>query len=65
MNKYQKFVLILGLILLFTVLLFFTPYIHILEAGSLGMFPQGTSYGSIFSQPSADVGYHHSSLRRA
>lgn len=56
MNIYQKIVLICGLILLYGVFLFYTPYNYINYKGNKGELVVGTSYGSIFAPPNAADG---------
>lgn len=61
MNIYQKIVLVVGLVLLFVVLLFFTPYNHywhIVKTNPLSEVKQlqGTSFGNFFLPPFAKEG---------
>lgn len=61
MNIFQKIVLIIGLLLLFVILLFFTPYNHywhIVKTNPLSEVKQlqGTSFGNFFLPPFAKEG---------
>ena len=56
MNITQKLVLIAGLVLLLSVLIFLTPYNHIAYRGNTGEMVLGTSYSSIFLPPYAKEG---------
>lgn len=56
MNNIQKIILLVGLLLFFVVLIFFTPYNHIRYKGNNGEIVLGTSYSSIIFPPNASDG---------